>query len=383
MSLAISEPIVIIESGKYWISIYGVYEEIYNSAKRFDIASTTKNIGAKMCRWDPTGLLGDAHYYPDWGTAMIDNPLYYGLSFAISGTLEYPDKTLYNIYLDDDLVATDVEKTTYQYPKQIIISEDHHWCVTTRCPSYIESEKICQQTQGLIYDINVSANPSYGGTVAGEGVYGHGINVTVTATPNDEYVFVSWTNKDTVISTDASFTFKAIENLSLVANFRKAQFLPFDQYAVTKWNNTFMLNLKKLAEDNYNVTTCIWFKNGVRIGEGFAYSAGSQKTDLLEAGAKYNFELYTHNSDTLISTYKIIGSHYNSGLKVYPNPLPQGNILTIEGCTQNDMIEVYNSNGACIARTIALGNVMELPLAVPAGIYIVRVNKKEVKVLIK
>jgi M6 family metalloprotease-like protein len=381
MHISLIDPIVIGESGKYWISIYGIYEEKYDYTKRFDLASTTKTIGAKMCRWDPSGILGDPHYFPNWGVVLIDNPLYYGFSFSLFGVLDYSDKILYNVYVDDILVAAEVEKTTYEYSKQIIISEDHNWCVATLCTSYIESEKICYQTQGLRYNISVSVNPSIGGTVVGEGIYGHGENVTLTAIPNVEYVFVNWVANGIAVSTAQTFSFKATEDVSFVAHFRKAQFLDFDIYAVTKWNNTFMLNLKKLSEDSYDITTCIWFKNGVKIGEGFAYSAGNQSTDLLEVGAIYSFELHTAHQDTLISTPKVFSIQY-SNLKIYPNPLPQGNALTIEDCVQGDKIEVFNNNGACIYQTTAPASKTELPLAVPSGVYIVRVNNKEFKVLI-
>jgi hypothetical protein len=159
--------------------------------------------------------------------------------------------------------------------------------------------------------------------------------------------------------------------------------LPFDTYAATKWNNTVMLNLKKLSADGYDVTACTWFKNSQPIGEGFTYSAGPNITDQLETGAVYYFQLTTRNGDELYSTNKIIGAHTNSGLRAYPNPVSQGNTLTVEGTTQGSLVEIYNSIGMCVGRTIATGNVTELTLALPTGIYIVRSNNERVKVIIK
>ena len=69
-------------------------------------------------------------------------------------------------------------------------------------------------------------------------------------------------------------------------------------------------------------------------------------------------------------------------LSAYPNPVPQGNKLTIEGTTQGKLVEVYNFMGVCVSRATAPGNVTELMLSLPAGIYMVRSNNESVKVII-
>ena len=158
--------------------------------------------------------------------------------------------------------------------------------------------------------------------------------------------------------------------------------LPFDTYAATKWNNTFMLNLRKLADDGYDVSACQWFKNNQPIGEGFTYSAGPKITDQLETGVIYYFQITTNEGDELFSTNKIIGTLKN-GLCAYPNPVPQGQNLTIEGTTEGALVEVFNAIGTCVSRTTATGNVTQLTLSLPAGFYIVRSNNETVKVVIK
>jgi hypothetical protein len=157
--------------------------------------------------------------------------------------------------------------------------------------------------------------------------------------------------------------------------------LPFDIYVVTKWNNTFMLNLRKLADDGFDVTACKWFKNNEVVGENFSYSAGTQITDLLETGVVYYFQIETSLGTTRYSTNKII-EHQKGVLRAYPNPVPQGNNLTIEGTTQGSLVEVYNYMGACISRTIATGNITVLMLALPEGIYILRSENEAVKIIV-
>lgn len=69
------------------------------------------------------------------------------------------------------------------------------------------------------YTISVSANPTNGGTVSGSGTYQHGQSCTVHATANSGYTFLNWTEGDSVVSTQANYTFTVNGNKSLVANF--------------------------------------------------------------------------------------------------------------------------------------------------------------------
>ncbi len=75
-------------------------------------------------------------------------------------------------------------------------------------------------------DITVSASPAEGGTVTinSEATSTKQVvkssNVTVVATPASGYHFVNWTDAEgNAVSTDATYTFTASENTSLVANF--------------------------------------------------------------------------------------------------------------------------------------------------------------------
>ena len=69
------------------------------------------------------------------------------------------------------------------------------------------------------YTINVSANPTAGGTVTGGGTFPTGSTRTVTATANTGYTFQNWTENGTVVSTNASYTFTLNYSRNLVANF--------------------------------------------------------------------------------------------------------------------------------------------------------------------
>lgn len=70
-----------------------------------------------------------------------------------------------------------------------------------------------------ICSISLSANDYNRGTVNGQGIYSVGENVTVEAIPIGDYVFANWTENDSVVSTDASYSFVTTGNRNLVANF--------------------------------------------------------------------------------------------------------------------------------------------------------------------
>ena len=69
------------------------------------------------------------------------------------------------------------------------------------------------------YTVTVAANPIEGGTVSGGGIFVQGTAVTVTATPNEGYIFSNWMENNLVVSTDAAYTFTLTGDRNLVANF--------------------------------------------------------------------------------------------------------------------------------------------------------------------
>lgn len=73
--------------------------------------------------------------------------------------------------------------------------------------------------QVVQYNIAANAAPALGGSVAGDGIFNSGSNVTLTATPNAGYIFTHWTNGASVVSSNASYSFAASANVALVAHF--------------------------------------------------------------------------------------------------------------------------------------------------------------------
>ena len=76
--------------------------------------------------------------------------------------------------------------------------------------------------------VSVSINPENSGTVTGAGEYTYGSTCTLTATPAEGYAFNKWTIGGTTVSTNETYLIDVTENVTIVANFRDANMIVFD-----------------------------------------------------------------------------------------------------------------------------------------------------------
>jgi Bacterial Ig domain/Protein of unknown function (DUF642)/Divergent InlB B-repeat domain len=77
------------------------------------------------------------------------------------------------------------------------------------------------------YTITTAVNPPGAGSASGGGTFASGANVTLVATPNTNslpYLFANWTENGVIQSTSPGYTFPAIRNRQLVANFTLPQY---------------------------------------------------------------------------------------------------------------------------------------------------------------
>jgi hypothetical protein len=73
------------------------------------------------------------------------------------------------------------------------------------------------------YNVSVDVLPEIGGTISGGGIYKHGDEVSVVANPNDGYIFLNWTENDSVVSEDTDYKFVIISDRNIIANFEKIE----------------------------------------------------------------------------------------------------------------------------------------------------------------
>ena len=105
------------------------------------------------------------------------------------------------------------------------------------------STKKLSVTYPTICAITATANDAAMGTIAGAGDYGKGSTATLTATPNDGYLFVNWTKGGEVVATTQEYSFSVTEAVELVANFVAA---PEEVHNVTV---SYVCGGNKIADD--------------------------------------------------------------------------------------------------------------------------------------
>ncbi|MDR1859325.1 MAG: hypothetical protein LBR06_00180 [Bacteroidales bacterium] len=136
------------------------------------------------------------------------------------------------------------------------------------------------------YTVTVSSDPVAGGTASGGSTYSYGANCTVTATANQGYTFVNWTEGGVEVSTDASYTFTVSGAHTLVANFTPIN------YTVTASSNP-----------------VAW---GTASGDG-TYSYGANCTVTATATYGYTFVNWTEGDEVVSTdasyTFTVSGAH--------------------------------------------------------------------------
>jgi len=272
----------------------------------------------------------------------------------------------------------------------VVVSQTFQYTFTAT-----NSRNLIANFTSQFFDVTVSANPPTAGFATGGGTnIEHSTSVTVTATANECWQFVSWTINDVVVSTQNPFTFSATETAHLVANF-DGPILDFDTYASTLWNNTFMLNLNRLRADGFEALDARWFRNGIEItntrtGSPFSYSAGPNASDLLQlAPTFYHFEILTERCGVVASTLKTITSHNPVvgaqnfvPLHVFPNPIQSGGTITLENTTAGHQIQIFNRSGMLVKSAVATDGTTLLTLNIPQGIYVIHVDNNTVQILV-
>ena len=128
----------------------------------------------------------------------------------------------------------------------------------------------------LTYTIGTSSSPTNGGLTSGGGTVAAGSNVTVCATTNSCYSFVNWTDQNSnVLSTAACFSFTAVSNGNLVANF---------------------------APVTYTIGTSSSPANGGSTAGGGTVACSSNVTVCAATNACYSFVNWTDQNSNVLST---------------------------------------------------------------------------------
>ena len=90
---------------------------------------------------------------------------------------------------------------------------------TNRQRNYGSSVRLVCPSSDDFISINAPSNPAIGGVVSGGGTYLPGSACTLTATANEDWVFVNWTENGEVVSSNTTYSFTVTSNKTVLANF--------------------------------------------------------------------------------------------------------------------------------------------------------------------
>ena len=219
------------------------------------------------------------------------------------------------------------------------------------------------------YTISVSANPDNAGTVTGGGTYEEGTSCTVTATPNQRYLFVNWTENGVEVSTEQSYTFTVTADRTLVANFG----MPMIEITASV-DPEEAASVSGTGTYNYGEeVTLILTRN-----EDWAFQNWTEDGIVVSNEMTYTF-IATENRD-LVAHFEYtegVGEHNGNNLLIYPNPV--SNKLIVENHEALGTVEIYNLMGALIYSQNGSGNKVEIHTAdLPSGVYFIRMTSNKV-----
>ncbi len=195
------------------------------------------------------------------------------------------------------------------------------------------------------YEVTATANPT--GTVSGEGTYNHGMTVTLTATADEGYTFVNWTENGDVVSTNATYSFTVTSDRTLVANFQ------IESYTIAvsateggtatgsgNYEYGTTITLMATAETGYQFVN--WTENGEEVSTDASYSFTVNADRTLVA----NFVEYhvTHHWTPEIGDFQfymaLTGVVQIDGVEQTSDQLEVG-VFCGEQCRASQMVELF------------------------------------------
>ena len=228
-----------------------------------------------------------------------------------------------------------------------------------------ESAAYVAHFQVQTFTINVSANPTEAGIVTGSGTYNYGTICTVTATANEGYDFVNWTENGNVVSTETSYSLAVTENHTLVANYSlqtfnvKASIDPAEAGDIT-------------GEGNYNYGDEVVMS--VIRNEDYAFVNWTEDGEEVSTDPTYIFTI-TRDRDLVAHFIHTEGIGEGSiTAKVYPNPTQGEFTLEGEGLSH---VRIVNAFGQTVYSADLEGNQVHIDLsAMGKGIYMMHIDAK-------
>ena len=298
------------------------------------------------------------------------------------------------------------------------------------------------QFQEQTYNIRVTANPILAGDVTGGGAYHQGDNCTVTATANEGYTFINWTENGNVVSSNASYSFTVTGSRILEANFQVQTFTislsanpanagtvsgdgiyaygdsctviarPNQRYEFINWTEngvevsteqsyTFTVTADRTLVANFampmvEIRATVDPEEAASISGTGTYPYGDTVTLTLNRNEDWAFLNWTKDgevvSEEMTYTFVVTEScdlvahfEYTEGIgeqsanSLVIYPNPVSDKLTVESQDAIGTVEIYNLMGAVVYSQKNCGNKVEINTTdLQSGIYFIRLMNDKV-----
>ena len=220
-------------------------------------------------------------------------------------------------------------------------------------------------------------NPVEGGTVTGAGTYTQGATATLTATANEGYTFVNWTENGEVVSTDNPYSFTVNEATTLTANFTlqtvviKASAEPAAG-GITSGSNTYHYGDRVTISvvPNENWTFRDWTENGITVTEDMTFTFIATANRSFVARLEYTEGIDENDPST--------GSE---AFTIFPNPIDRNTSysITLPETETIKNLYVVSMKGEVIAHE---NDITRMPILQTPGVYTLKVVCRSGKVFL-
>ena len=168
-------------------------------------------------------------------------------------------------------------------------------------------------------DITIVEGPD---NSTGSGNFNHGETCVLTATPNEGYYFINWTENGTVVSSEATYSFTVTADRDLVANFSDQPLTSSQTISLAQGWNWWSTNLSitladlkdALVEALPNGTIVIKAQDGKRT----TYNGSSWKGQLSTLDVKQMYEIQVSGSCSIVLNGTPVNPADNA-ITLYPN----------------------------------------------------------------
>ena len=186
------------------------------------------------------------------------------------------------------------------------------------------------------YEITATSSPEAGGAITGAGTYNHFETCTLTATANEGYTFVNWTQDGEVVSTDAAYSFTVTGPAAFVANFE------LNSYEIAATANPEAGGIIVGAGYYYENNDCTL---SALSNEGYLFRNWTENGEIVSTEASYSFVV--ESDRTLVANFEILTNHWAA--ESYQNSMFMIGVVTIDGIEQTSPVLELGAfcNGEC------------------------------------